>query len=132
MTIQKLPDAKFTDTFRFSASSYKSYIQCGRKFKFEKIEKIKVNPDDEVGHARWMGKLVHASVYQSIADFNPEGDFKSWTLREGRPDLSRALKLFRALWEQDYSDPHTKVIYMQKSPLRSQEESSRTRRRLQP
>lgn len=97
-----------TKDFRFSASSVKSWIQCGTKFKFEKVDKIK--PTIEVGHARWLGKLVHASIYQSVGKLDPESGFKSWEIIRDEPNELASLQLFQDLWVGGV-DERTKSIY---------------------
>lgn len=97
-----------TNNFRFSVSSVKTFRQCGTKFKFEKIDKEQ--PREEVGHARWLGKIVHASIYQSIAKLNIEEGFKSWEIVPGKPNEHAALTLFEALWVGGI-DERTKEIY---------------------
>lgn len=104
----------FTDTFRFSASSLKTYLQCGQKFKYEKVERLK--PNQERGHSRWMGKLVHASIYSSFGKFLPEDGFKAWKL-EGKKitdkeeGIRRALETFESLWVRDESTDYKKSLY---------------------
>lgn len=97
-----------TSKFRFSASSVKTFRQCGTKFKFEKVDKLK--GDVEVGHARWLGKVVHASVYQSVGRLDPDSGFKSWELVSQEPFEHAALTLFESLWVGGVDD-RTKKIY---------------------
>lgn len=97
-----------TSNFRFSASSIKTFRQCGTKFKFEKIDKAKA--DTEVGHARWLGKVVHASIYQSIGKLNTEEGFKSWSIVSPDPNEFASLSLFQDLWEGGV-DENSKAIY---------------------
>jgi len=96
------------DTFRFSASSLKTARQCGTKFKFEKVDRIK--PPLEVGHARWLGKVVHASIYQSVGKLDVDAGFKEWELVRQDPLEHAALALFEALWVGG-TDERTKKIY---------------------
>lgn len=91
-----------TKNFRFSASSFKDYLQCGLKFKFSKIEKRIAGK--EKTHYRWLGRLVHASIYSSVAHFNLEGGFKSWVLDSQVPDLNPALSFFEAGWTEDITN----------------------------
>lgn len=75
-----------------SASSLKTFKQCGRKFHLYKIKKAQ--PTHEPFHYGWVGTIVHNSIYYSIADYisgswNVAGP-KSWTAVEN---------FFDDLWE---------------------------------
>lgn len=103
-----------TKAFRFSVSSVKSYLNCGLKFKYEKIDKIQGAA--ESSHYRWLGKLVHTSIYQSIARFNSdEGEIKRWDIVREKPEVKDALAFFRKGWEgqpaEDDEDTYMKSLY---------------------
>lgn len=103
-----------TKNFRFSVSSVKSYINCGKKFNFEKI--TKVPPAPESSHYRWLGKVVHTSMYQSIARFNSDSDeIKRWDIVTNTPSTEDALKFFNKAWEgapsDDDEDVYMKSLY---------------------
>ena len=103
-----------TKEFNFSASSIKSYLHCGLKFKFEKVDKLPTPP--ETSHFRWLGKLVHTSIYQSIATFNTDADeIKRWDVTEPKPDVQRALafyfKGFKGEPTEDDPDIYMKSLY---------------------
>lgn len=77
-----------------SASSLKTYKQCGRKFHLYKI--LKAQPSHEPFHYGWVGTIVHNCIYYSIADYIDEqwhvGAPKSW---------SKVESFFEDLWEGD-------------------------------
>ena len=99
-----------TKTFRFSASSVKSLIQCGFKFKYDKIDKIK--PDIETGHARWLGKVVHASIYSAVGRLRTEEGFKKWTKTSDKASLPAAAFTFETLWNEGKgADPYYEELY---------------------
>ena len=50
-----------------SASSIKTYKQCGLKFKFQKIDKAEVT--HQPYHYGWVGTIVHNSIYYAFADY---------------------------------------------------------------
>lgn len=75
-----------------SASSLKTFKQCGRKFHLYKV--LKAQPSHEPFHYGWVGTLVHNCAYYSIADYldgewNVTGP-KSWSAVES---------FFEDLWE---------------------------------
>lgn len=76
----------------FSASSLKTYKQCGRKFYFYRIEKRE--PTHEPYHYGWVGTIVHNCVYYSIADYNDE----EWKVSGIKP-LTKVNKFFDDLWD---------------------------------
>lgn len=75
-----------------SASSVKTYKQCGRKFHLYKI--LKTQPSHEPFHYGWVGTIVHNAIYYSIADYIDGkwhvGKEKSW---------SQVLKFLDDVWE---------------------------------
>ncbi len=84
-----------TKDFMFSASSVKTYQQCGLKFKFSKIDKL---PTTETAtHHRWLGTLVHTAIYTSIAD--PSEGRKSLSIRDTGVDTVKPLERFERLWD---------------------------------
>lgn len=94
-----------TKKFMFSASSFKEYLQCGLKFKFNKIDKL---PKTETAtHHRWFGSLIHALIYYSIAEY--DGDSKSMTLRK-RARVKKTLEVFEELWEEKAKDNESQII----------------------
>lgn len=114
MTTAETPKPFDIDEFVFSASSIKSYLHCGRKFKFEKIDKLPAPP--ETSHFRWLGKLVHTSIYQSIARFNSESEeIKRWDYLGTKPNKADALAFFEKGWQgqpaEDDPDTYMKSLY---------------------
>lgn len=105
-----------TKEFKFSASSLKTFLQCGQKFKYEKVDRLK--PEMEVGHARWLGKVVHASIYAGVGEFKPDEGFKSWELDTYKVTsdtieerIHRTIATANALWDRDESTPYLKSLY---------------------
>jgi CRISPR/Cas system-associated exonuclease Cas4 (RecB family) len=94
-----------TKSFMFSASSFKDYLQCGLKFKFSKIDKVK--PTETATHHRWFGSLVHAMIYHSIADFDGSG--KNLVLRK-KPRKKTTLKIFENIWDGISKDNESEII----------------------
>lgn len=78
-----------------SASSLKTYKQCGRKYKLEKLDKA--TPTHAPYHFGWMGTLVHNSIYYSFADF-----FDGvWHPSEKIKPIERVKQLFLDIWDGD-------------------------------
>lgn len=89
-----------TKDFVFSASSIKTYQQCGLKFKFSKIDKL---PRTETAtHHRWLGSLVHSIIYTSVA--NPVEGRKSLTMRDDGIDTTTPLERFERVWDEQPED----------------------------
>lgn len=90
----------------FSASSVKEFLQCGLKFKYNRIDKL---PRDETAtHHRWFGTLVHETIYSTLGKA-PEGgkDFELYS----EPIRKFPTKLFNILWDgKESDDPHVKQI----------------------
>lgn len=100
------------DEFRFSVSSLKTYRQCGTKFKYQKIMKLKA--DEEVSHFRWLGRLVHNCIYQSIGEFQYGEGMKSWKQTTDVPDVESAIELFNALWDESpRNDYEAKIMELE-------------------
>lgn len=86
-----------TKTYKFSVSSIKEFEQCGLKFKLGRIDKVQKDPEST--HHRWIGKVVHASIYASVAKMNLEEGFKSWELTGDAPDIEKSKAFFDAAWD---------------------------------
>lgn len=81
-----------TSKLVLSASSLKTYKQCGRKFNFYKI--LKKTPSHEPFHYGWVGTIVHNATYYAIADYlNGE-----WKVTGAKP-LTRVQQFFEDIWE---------------------------------
>lgn len=92
-----------TKTIRFSPSAVKSYNSCGRKFKFEKIEKVRVEKENT--HHRWLGRLVHVSIYSAVAMLVPDDQQrKNWKIIHKAPEMEKALDVFEKLWHQSFKE----------------------------
>jgi CRISPR/Cas system-associated exonuclease Cas4 (RecB family) len=90
-----------TKTFVFSASSFKEYLQCGLKFKFNRIDKRE--PTHVASHHRWFGTLVHSLVYTSVS---VPGGGRDMPLRD-KIDEAYPLTIFDELWYERESSNET-------------------------
>lgn len=88
-----------TTDFVFSASSVKDYLQCGLKFKFERIDKVEKTSVSS--HHRWFGTLVHNLIYMSLIE--PTEDFKKTKLT-GKVNSTYPLKIFERVWNEKETD----------------------------
>lgn len=88
---------------RLSASSIKTYKQCGKKFEFSKI--LKVSPTHEPYHYGWVGTIVHNTVYYSIANYAD----KEWKVDKIK-DLSSVKEFFVDVWDGIFSMEITKSL----------------------
>ena len=95
-----------TKDFMFSASSVKTYQQCGLKFKFSKIDKL---PGTETAtHHRWFGTLLHSLIYTSVADLVPGR--KSLVIRDDGVDYDTPLERLDRIWDGKPADPIDEMI----------------------
>lgn len=94
-----------TKKFMFSASSFKEYLQCGLKFKFNKIDKLEKT--EVATHHRWFGSLIHALIYHSVAEY--DGNSKTMNLRK-TPRTKETLELFEDLWHEKIKDNESEII----------------------
>lgn len=91
------------DEMKLSASSIKTYKQCGRKFQYSKI--LKVEPTHEPYHYGWVGTIVHNSIYYSIADY-VDG---AWVVSNVK-DISAVKEFFIDVWDGSFSLEITKSL----------------------
>lgn len=106
-----------TKTYMFSVSSMKEFEQCGVKFKFGRVEKLEKDPEST--HHRWLGKVVHASIYSSIGRMNLAEGFKSWekTKEHGYEiDATASLAFFSACWDGTDDEYLTQAIALEAGP----------------
>ena len=95
-----------TKKFIFSASSFKEYVQCGLKFKFNRIDKLEKT--EVSSHHRWFGTLVHNLIYAALAE--PSDDLKKMALRDKIND-KYPMKIFETVWsEKPSEDPMVLTI----------------------
>lgn len=76
----------------FSASTLKTYKQCGRKFYLYKVTKSQ--PSHEPYHYGWVGTIVHNTIYYSFADYIDN----KWTVKGPKP-YAQVMKFFEDIWE---------------------------------
>jgi hypothetical protein len=88
-----------TKNFIFSASSVKEYMQCGLKFKFNRIDKLEKT--DVSSHHRWFGTLVHNLIYASLSE--PAEDLKKMVLTN-KINEKYPMKIFETVWKEKESE----------------------------
>lgn len=89
------------DSFVFSASSIKDYLQCGLKFKYSRLDKLE--RAETFSHHRWFGTLVHSAIYTAIAS---SATGKDMPLREEIKETFPS-KVFEALWQEKDTQDET-------------------------
>lgn len=96
------------ETFVFSASSVKDYLQCGLKFKYSKIDRVE--RAEVFSHHRWFGLLVHSTIYSAISS-SAKG--KDLPLRD-EIKTSFPSKVFESLWQEKDTEDES-ILSMRKS-----------------
>lgn len=80
-------------TLVLSASSLKTYKQCGKKFNLQKI--LKAKPTDLPYHYGWAGTITHNTIYYAFADF--EGGV--WIPRKSVRTIEEVKEFFIDVWD---------------------------------
>lgn len=82
-----------TSEYVFSPTSYKEFRQCGLKFRYRRVDRLPV--EHEVSHYRWLGRLIHESIYTALAN---REDTKSYLLRP-TPNRDVAMIAYEQAWQ---------------------------------
>lgn len=79
----------------FSVSQIKTYLSCGLKYKFSKVDRLDPLPTER--HHLWLGSLVHSSIYAGLGKSTSSKTIELYK----KPSLKKALHMFETLWESN-------------------------------